>query len=387
MMEVSSVNNNINKELFSNIEISNKAKKEIYENCLKGKRAGDIRFRYAGLLTAMIGALAIGYTGIGTYAYYQSVQTRMESMPQAEVEEYRQDLIHDTAVVIDDSYSRKLTDEENLRIAELERKYNSEGRYPEENIERVETLAEWDGKSVCYVEEDNKLHIPEEMTDEDILSFIDYSTKKDYVMEQEAEKEADDTPSPYVAVENVSEADLVRAGYDALSTLFGKDVAKGWNTRVEAFKPSVADPSEGTGHDMYFVYYDQVGGSSYSTDYVAVFNMNDLSLIGVAVRGKEHWAALKSYADADAAAKVKEDLPKVTAEIERLYGFKDYDLERDEVVYDYSDLGENDARQARYVFRFGNTDVDVLWDLGSEKLASVEFFPAEGDFYPDFELE
>ncbi len=386
MMEVSSVNN-INKDLFSNIEISNKAKKEIYENCLKGKRAGDIRFRYAGLLTAMIGALVIGSTGIGTYAYYQSVQARMESMPAEEVREYVLDLEHDTAVTIDDAYSRKLTDEESLRVAELERKYNSEGMYPEENVERVDTLAEWDGKSVCYVEEDNKLHLPDEMTDEDILSFIDYSAKKDYVMDKEAEKEADDTPSPYVAVEDASEEGLVKAGYNALNRLFGKDVAKGFNTRVEAFKPSATDPSLGTGHDMYFVYYDQVGGSSYSTDYVTVFDMNDLSLIGVAVRGKEHWAALKSYTDADAAVKVKEDLPKVAAEIAFLYGYKNYDLERDEVYYDYSDPGENDARQARYVFRFGNTDVDVLWDLGSEKLASVEFFPAEGDFYPDFELE
>ena len=386
MMEVSSVNN-INKDLFSNIVISNKAKKEIYENCLKGKRAGDIRFRCSGLITAMIGALIIGSTGFGTYVYYQSVQARMESMPVEEVQEYVLDLSHDTAVVIDDSYSRKLTDEENLRVAELERKYNSECMYPKENVERVATLAEWDGKSVCYVEEDNRLHLPDEMTDEDILTFIDYSTKKDYVMEQEAAKEADDTLSPYVAVEDVSEEGLIKAGYDALSRIFGKDVAKGWNTRVEAFKPSAIDPSAGTAHDMYTVYYEQVGGTSFSTDYVAVFDMNDLSLIGAAVRGKEHWAGLKAYTDADAAAKTKEDLPKVAAEIERLYGLTDYDLERDEVCYDYSDLGENDARQARYVFRFGDTDVDVMWDLYDEKLASVEFFPADGDFFWYLELE
>ena len=125
---------------------------------------------------------------------------------------------------------------------------------------------------------------------------------------------------------------------------------------------------------MYNVIWNQVGGSSNSTDYIVVYNMNDLSLIGVAVRGKEHWAGLQSFTDAEAKAKVETDLPKVCAEIERLYGYKNYDSEWHEVYYDYTDPGENDARQTRYVFKFGNKTVDVMWDLGTEKLASVEFF-------------
>lgn len=48
--------------------------------------------------------------------------------------------------------------------------------------------------------------------------------------------------------------------------------------------------------------------------------------------------------------------------------------ERHEVYYDYTDYGENDARQLRYVFKFGDKSVDVMWALGTEKLASVEFF-------------
>ena len=362
------------KELFSNIEISNSMKRELYENCKRGKRAGDFRFRYAGALTALIGIVVFGGSGIASYAYYQSVQMRMEAMSETEIHEYESDLENDTGVTIDDSYSRKLSDEETLKIAELERKYNAEGKYPEENIDRVATLAEWDGKSVCYVEEDHQLHLPENMSEEDLLTFIDYNTKKDYVMEQEAAEIQDDTPSPYVNLENVSEAELVSIARPELEKLFGQDVASGWNTKVEAFKPSASDPSLGTSHDMYFIYWKQIGGSDNSTDYVVVINMADSSIGAVAVRGREHFASLEKFSDAEAETRLKTDLPKVLAEIERLYGYKNPDSEKHEVCYDYSDYGENDARQLRYVFKFGEKTVDVMWDLGTEKLASVEFF-------------
>ncbi|MBR6309424.1 MAG: hypothetical protein IKR39_12555 [Lachnospiraceae bacterium] len=367
-----------NKDLFSNIEITQDIKNEIYENCRRGQRTSDLRFRYSGVITALIVILIFGCTGAGSYAYYRSVQSRMEAMQPEEIKEYALDLDNDTSVTIDGAYSRRLTDEESLRVAELERKYNAEGEFPEGEVKRVATLAEWDGESVCYVEEDHKLHLPDKMTDEQLLLFIDYQTKKDYVMKQEVEEmweeEGVDTPSPYVDVENITEAELIEMSREPLEKLFGKGTIEGWEPVVQAFKPSAAYPEDGTDHDMYNVIWNQAGGSSYSTDYIVVFNMNDLSLIGVAVRGKEHWAGLKSFTDAEAAAKVETDLPKVCAEIERLYGYKNYDSERHEVYYDYTDPGENDARQTRYVFTFGNKTVDVMWDLGDEKLASVEFF-------------
>ena len=173
------MNNNFDRELFSNIDITEEYKKELFENCKKGKRAGDLRFRYSGALCALIVTVIFGCTGAGSYAYYRSVQARMEAMPETEIHEYVLDLENDTGVTIADAYSRKLTDEEALRVAELERKYNAEATFPAEDIKRVEKLSDWDGKSVCYVEEDHKLHFPDTMTDEQLLSFIDYQTKKD----------------------------------------------------------------------------------------------------------------------------------------------------------------------------------------------------------------
>ncbi|MBR6003492.1 MAG: hypothetical protein IK068_02070 [Lachnospiraceae bacterium] len=364
----------LNKDLFSNIEISNNVKKELYENCKKGKRAGDIRFRYATALTALIGVIVFGCTGIGAAAYYQSVQMRMEAMPETEIQEYALDLETDTSVTIDGAYSRKLTNLENIRVAELERKYNAEGLFPEEDVKRVATLAEWDGKSVCYVEEDHKLHLPDELTDEQILTFIDYQTKKDYVMEEEAEEDAGDSPSPYMDVTDISEDKLIELAQKDLKYLFKNATFDGWESEVSAFKPSAVDPKEGTSHDMYFVYFRPIGGSTYSQRYVADYNANDLSLIAVAHDGKENWATLKSYSDAEAAERLVADRAKVLSTVKALYGYDNPDKEWSEVYYDYTDPGENDVRQNRYVFTYGGTEVDVMWNIGSEEIASLEFF-------------
>ena len=374
MKEVSSVNrSDFNKDLFSNIEISNNVKKELYENCKKGKRAGDLRFRYATGLTALIGVIVFGCTGIGAAAYYQSVQMRMEAMPQTEIQEYALDLENDASVTIDGSYSRKLTNLETIRVAELERKYNAEGQFPEEDVKRVATLAEWDGKSVCYVEEDHKLHLPDELTDEQILTFIDYQTKKDYVME-ETNEDANNTASPYVDVTDVSESKLIELAKKDIKHLYKDANFDGWETEVVAFKPSAVDPQEGTSHDMYFVYFTPIGGSTYSERYLADYNANDLSLIAVAHDGKENWATLKSYSDAEAAERLVSDRATVLATVKAFYGFDAPDKEWSEVYYDYTDPGENDVRQNRYVFTYGSTEVDVMWNIGNEEIASIEFF-------------
>ena len=374
------MNTNFDRELFSNIDISEEYKKELFENCRKGKRAGDLRFRYSGVLCALIVTVIFGCTGAGSYAYYRSVQARMEAMPETEIHEYVLDLENDTGVTIDDSYSRKLTDEEALRVAELERKYNAEAAFPAEDVKRVEKLSDWDGKSVCYVEEDHKLHFPDTMTDEQLLSFIDYQTNKDYVMEKEAEKESDGTPSPYVDVENVSEDELVKIGEAALIKLFGEGDFLNWNTRITAFKPSSVDPEAGKSHDMYHVYWEQTGGSGYSTTYQVCLGMYDLRVIAAAVDGKEYVAQLKDYTEADALKKADADKEKVYAAIEALYGYKNPIREKHEICDDYGD-----ASRIRYVVQYADTYVDVNWNLGEEKLSSVEF--DEESYFFDFDPE
>ena len=60
--------NKINKDLISNIEISDDMKRSIYRNCIKGKRSADFRFKYATVLTALIIVAVFGVFSIGASA-------------------------------------------------------------------------------------------------------------------------------------------------------------------------------------------------------------------------------------------------------------------------------------------------------------------------------
>ena len=175
------------RDLFTNIEISEDLKRELYINTKNGKSSADFRFRHAFALTVLLSVAILASTGVVVRAGYATVAKSMAEMPQKEIEDYTYDVEHDTGVTIDDAWSRKLTDREVLRIAELEREYYDKGVFPEREVARVKTLEEWDGNDLCYVEEDHLLHLPEpEMTDEQMLLFIDYSAKKDYVIQKEA---------------------------------------------------------------------------------------------------------------------------------------------------------------------------------------------------------
>ena len=377
----------LDRDLFYNIEISSNTKRELYKNCLKGKRTADLRFRYAGMLTALIVAAVVGGTGIGAKAFYESVKDRMEKMPAAEVEEYFEDVNNDTSVTIDGSWSRKLTDEETLRMAELEKKYYGEALYPAGEISRVATLSEWGGKTVCYVEEDHLLHLPDELSDEQLLQFIDYNAKRDYIIEKNAEANFAEVGegegkyvSPYVEVgdvSNLTEEQIVEFAKKYLVQFRGSDLGPEWTTRVEAFRPSAIDPDEGVDFDMYFVHWEQAGGTPFSESYIVTLGMYDLGLKAVGVDGKEHWAKLDGYTDEEALKKVDEVRPKILEAIEK-YGFTGKPSgERYEAYHDWDD---EITKQLRFVWHFGDTVADVMWDISTEELAGVEIYPAELDY-------
>ena len=336
----------IDKDLFSNIEISNDIKLELYKNCKKGKRTADLRFRYASVLTALIVIVIIGCSGFGARACYEGIKSRMESMSQKEHDDLVDDLQNDTGVKTDDAWSRKLTDDEVLRMAKLERQYYDLGVYPESEVERLKTLDEWDCKTLCYIEEDHLLHLPDkEMDDEQLLLFIDYNAKKDYVIKKEAEgyfeEENIKVDDPYVDVDHASEQDIIDLGYKHLVKFLGFELSDEWHARVEAFKPSGVDPDCNSYHDIYTIYWEKGNGSPNSTDYVVVLGMHDLEFRVASVGGREHWAGLGSYTDEEALKKAKEDRLKVLEKLKSLYGYsKEPDREKIEAFHEYDEYGD-----------------------------------------------
>ena len=379
-------NYDLGKELFDNIEISYDTKNELYKNCIRGKRTADLRFRYAGALTALIVTAIVGGTGITAKAFYETVSDRMEKMSDTELEELAEEINSNTSVTIDGAWSRKLTDTETLRMAELERKYYSEAFYPEGEIERVSALSEWDGETVCYVEEDHLLHLPEaEMTDEQLLLFIDYNAKADYVIEKQAEEFLEEDTeegtyvNPYVEVADVSdmtEQDIIDYAYTHLKQFNGFDLGPEWNARVEAFVPSGGNP-EYAEHDSYFIYWEQTGATPSSTDYVVVLGLSDLGLEAVAVRGREHWASLKQYTEEEALGMV-DDIRAKALEAIREYGFSGTPSKERYELYD-----TDDVRQIRFAWIFGDHLVEVEWEISTDRPASIEICPKEWEFDPE----
>ncbi|MBP5298065.1 MAG: hypothetical protein J6Z09_02835, partial [Lachnospiraceae bacterium] len=130
----------IDKDLFDNIEIPNYIKRELYKDCKRGKRASDLRFRYAGPLTALIVMAAVGLTGFGVKAGYDTWINRVKSMPEIEKTELFEEIKNDEGVTIDEAYSRKLTNVEILKIADLEKKYYNSALFPEGEVQRLQKL-------------------------------------------------------------------------------------------------------------------------------------------------------------------------------------------------------------------------------------------------------
>ncbi len=383
----------IDKDLFDNIEIPGHMKRELYKNCIREKRTSDLRFRYAGALTALIIVSAVMLTGISAKAYYETWLKRAESMPETEKEELIEEINNDTGVTIDDAWSRPLTNDEVLRIAELEKDYYDKSVFPTGEVIRLDKLSDWDGKSLCYIEEDHLLHLPDAgMDDEQMLQFIDYNAKKEYLIENnngtEVSDSSDDSdPSgantasdavldPYVDVDSATEDDIIKLATKHLNYFLGYELSDEWTPHVEAFKPSAVDPDTSSIHDMYSIIWEKGSSTPSSTDYIVCLGMDDLHFEAAAIRGKEHWATLGSYTDEEAEIKGQKDKSKIYAWVSKMYGFPEKpDSEWTEVYHDYDDYG--DARQYRYVLTYGDTEVDVLWALSTEELFSVEIFPTD----------
>ncbi|MBR5897743.1 MAG: hypothetical protein IKZ39_09050, partial [Lachnospiraceae bacterium] len=373
-----------NKDLLSNIEITDDVKQELLENCKRGKRTSDFRFKYAKVITTLIIFGVVGSTGITANALYKSVKSRLENMPEAERSDYVYVLENDDEVTMTGNWSRNLSDSEVLRMAELERSYNAQALFPTEEVKHVKALSDWDGCSVCFVEEDNKLHFPEkEMNDEQLLQLIDYSAKLDYVIEEEAKGDAETAgvQKPYIDVDSATEQDIINLGYGYLKDFFGKDLPDGYTASVQAFVPSRDFPSE-VDRDMYFIYWRQDGGTSVSTSYVVVLGMYDLSFRVAAVQGREYEATLKSYTEKEALEIAETAKPKIYKVLADKLGYKTIDRERHETVETY-DATPDDVRQLRYVFQSGEAVFEIYWDISDEKLSMYELWPEGDSFEPE----
>lgn len=297
--------NNDYKGLLDNIDISESAKQDLYENCINGKRTADFTFRYSQLLLVLIAVSLFSVMSIGAAAAVMSARERMENMSEEEYNDYAYEVENDTFVSTDEGFSRELTDSEILRIVELERDYYDNGVFPKQSLPHLQTKAELAEGQLAYVAEDNMVYLPDaDMDDEQVLEYIDHDAKKWYLNRQSLLAEGYDVgSSPYLTWDSTPLSEGSReykareAAEQYLKDLYGVDISADdkWIVLVDFFEGSE------NSDDLYQLdFYKK--GTGYATSYQLRLKADDLSPIMINLSGYEPELRAKKYSFAEAEA-------------------------------------------------------------------------------------
>ena len=366
--------NNEFKNILSNIEISDDMKRSIYSDCIKQKRTKDFTFRYSGLLSVLIGLVIFGTLSIGAAAAVISVKQRMEEMPEEEYEDYAYEVENDTFITTDEGYSRELTDSEIARIIKLERDYYDNGVFPKEAMAHLETKDELKDGQMAYVAEDNLIYLPDgEMSDEQLLQYIDHDTKKWYVNAQALEEEGFDTGiNSQLSYESTpitpgSTEETVRQKAEAyLMEYLGVDISADptWIVIVDHFE---ADPEI----DMDATYMVDVSKKStgYATGYQIELKASDLSLLMLNTYGYQFELEAKRYSFDEADAMEADVVESAKAMLHEIFGADEPDSYEYDNESDYS-YGAAGTGYVSVFFRYGDDTYFTRIRLEDKKVIS-----------------
>lgn len=214
-------------------------KKEMEEDILKNVKSAELEMengkrRKAGKRWQTVAAAAAGFVviaglgGVSVHAVVNSlVKDRMDSMPQETMEEMAEQL--DAANTVASGYSREFTESERERQRELTKAYQS-GTFPEAELAKVEDKSQIDGDTFCYVSGEDYYYIPErELTDEELLQYIDFNKKMDYALQKRYEEEYSDevqeqkeAEQTLVSEGGISEEEAIAKAGEWLNVLYGE---------------------------------------------------------------------------------------------------------------------------------------------------------------------
>ena len=281
--------NEMKSDLLSNIEISEEMKRDIYRGCRRGKTTSDFRFRHSGAIMAalIIGAVALTGAGASAAAIF-TFADRIEQMPAAEKQAYKQEVKKDTFVSIDEGFSRELTDDEITRSIKLERDYYDKGIFPKQEMAHYDKASERKADELAYVAEDNIVYMPDQMSDEQILQYIDHDAKKRAVNIEQLKKDGVE-PGRGMALESTpvkegsKESKAVDAAKKAVKKQFGVDITGKWITIVDFFKNDTFKSEKKI--DTFNVYFYQLG-LGYADQYQVLLNAKDMSILMANKQGR-----------------------------------------------------------------------------------------------------
>ncbi len=248
------------------------------------KRRGGLLSNSAWQKFAVAAAcvLAVGLAAVPVKAFVESVvRERMEQIPEKELIDTVDMLEENSRISKDiDGFSRGFTESEDARMKELAREYN-QGRFPSETMAEVENDMAALSDTICYSVETSTYFLPErELTDEELLQYLDYQQKLNYALQENAKKEQEVQEAQAIEPLSAGEFSLEEAeavGEELMGAVFKEDT-EGFEKNSYLFYTGKEEPEEVFAldtikyksqymvnytviHDYYYFYIDAATGN------------------------------------------------------------------------------------------------------------------------------
>lgn len=177
-----------------------------------GKSGRVIRFRWGR--AAALSAACVLIFSVTVSASVGLYRQRMEAMNHEKLEAYFVQIYQSGMPA--DTHNRALTEDERARMGELETAYRELGRFPEKELTMLDAPEDYQ-RGVAYLAATGTFFFPEsEMTDEELLQYVDFLQKRDYSLAVINQKIADGeyvyegTPeSPEITDREILDSDAV----------------------------------------------------------------------------------------------------------------------------------------------------------------------------------
>lgn len=386
--------NDLNKGIYSNIKIPEDMKQSLIADVKKGKRNADVRFRYSTALMAIgiIGALGVG--GFGASAAYMSYKNRMQEMTVQEKTDYKEELAADTYNTETEAMTRQLTDDEHKRYLELEDEYYKNCVFPKNSMRIVEKESDLSGDELAFVEELNKIHVPEgELSDEELLQLIDHTAKYIYTIEENnkagqssaaeslpqtvSEEEQTDpdaeeavTEDEYDAAFEVSPEDqeTIRAQSIALVKEFsGIDIDDSWDINISGYSWSKLDGFD-EDWDSYEVWISESDAPN-ATFFQLQIPLNEEGIFIFNSGGKDI-LSYHDYTREEAEPYVEEGKAAVLEYVNEHFGLGEPDKVE---IYGFENAaGEQiGSEEIGYTLHYGENEIEVYRNIDNGNITSV----------------
>ena len=380
--------NDLDKKIYSNINISEEMKETLKSDVKAKKRTADIRFRYSTALVALVVAAVVGFGGFGVSAAYISYKNRIAEMSEEEQVDYEEELATDTYNTGDEAMTRALTDAEYDRYMALEDEYYVNGRFPENSLKYVDTLDEISEDELAFVKEINKIHVPEaELSDEQLLQLIDHMAKYLYTMEQNSQatetdsetaekteevKEAEafegDEPETIFDVSSDEEAVLKARSIELVKEFYGVDIDDSWDFLIYEFRLSeMKDYDESD--DEYEIMITESDAPN-ATMYQISIPVNEDGRFEIHASGKDYYTGVKQYSQEEAKQFFDKGQEQVLKLIDEKFGLTD----PDEITIGgfENSIGEPiTSSEILYRLQYGDKKITVLWNITNEQVYTV----------------